>query len=676
MKRSRNRLRTGTLLLLVSVALFRLASPVSAADLRRADAEALSVEMSNRLETMLETVIGKDRSLVKIRVELSSQPVPPEMRVVKGNLRRLPGVVLPEATSEKTRSSSTTPIPVIEKILVTVYLDQKLTKDKVELVKTSVPKWLGLDLNRGDTLKVELIPWRDIPPDDVAVKQLSFMHRNYWVIIGIAGVAILVFILFIILAVPTRKLVRERLRFKPQEQKQPDFDAILKDLKQSMKGTSQEHSTTILEDIKEILAKAPSRVDSLLEDIKGVLEAMAEKSALGGGGGGGAGAAIAAPPPPGAPGFTSNDFLAALKDTIAPGTGGAGGTGTPNEMIEVLQKIEELSRKQVEAMAGTKTFDEPYKYMAALSVREILYYIEGEAARIAALILGHIDAHKSSEVLVSLPADQRIEISLAMAGLVETDKVALEVRNFIQRKMPEVKLRADFNPIKGSKALADILSTAPAEMTNSVLGNMEKENPSLAAAVKREMFLFADILRLDDKAITELLRSVAQHQLSLALTVATDEVKEKFFRNMTNTAVSMVKEEIDMLSPPTGAGGPKKIVLFQDILDVDAKTAQNIFKNIEKDVLKIALKGTSEDIRQKFYSLMTERAATILKEDIEVMATISPQTATDAQNKILARIRQLDNAPLVAQRGLLEKLQELAKAGRVNLGGGEETPAP
>jgi len=628
--------------------------------------------MSNRLETMLETVIGRERSLVKIRVELSSQPIPPEMRVVKGNLRRLPGVVLPETTDEKTRASSVTPIPVIEKIHVTVYLDQKLPKEKVELVKSSVPKWLSLDFNRGDTLRVEPIPWRDIPPEDVAVKQLTFLQRNYWVVIAIASVVILVFVLFILLAVPTRKFVRERLKFKQQEQKQPDFEAIMKDLKQSLKGTSQEDSKTILEDIKEILAKAPTRVDSLLEDIKGVLETMAEKASLTGGGGAGGPAPAEAP---GAAGFTSTDFLAALKETIAPGAG-AGGTGTPTEMIEVLQKIEELSRKQVEAMAGTKTFDEPFKYLNALPVKEIRLYIEGEEARIAALILGHIEANKSSQVMATLTADQRVEVSLAMANLVENDKVAVEVRNFIQRKMPEVKLRADFSPIKGTKALADILSTAPADMTATVLDQMEKESPSLAAAVKREMFLFSDIVRLDDKAIAELLRSVAQHQLSLALTAAAEEVREKFFRNMTGTAVSMVKEEIDTLSPSSGAGEQKKIILFEDILGVDTKTAQNIFKNIDKDVLKIALKGTSEDIRQKFYSMMTDRAAAILKEDIEVMATISQSQATDAQRKILDKIHQLENAPLVAQREILEKLQELAKAGRVTLGQEEGTPAP
>jgi flagellar motor switch protein FliG len=181
------------------------------------------------------------------------------------------------------------------------------------------------------------------------------------------------------------------------------------------------------------------------------------------------------------------------------------------------------------------------------------------------------------------------------------------------------------------------------------------------------MFLFSDIANVNDKAVSEIIRSIDTPRLAMALIKASDKVREKFYKNMTDRAVTMLKEEIDALHPPALDSLGKKMLLFEDILELDNKTVQEIFKKVDKDILKVALKGTSEEIRQKFYSMMTERGAAMLKEDIEVMAAIPRTSAEEAQKKILEMVRALEKEPFVAQQEILEKIRELEKVGRISL---------
>jgi len=351
------------------------------------------------------------------------------------------------------------------------------------------------------------------------------------------------------------------------------------------------------------------------------------------------------------------------------------GPGMSPEVLTTLQKIQDLMRQQVETTAtGSKIMDEPFKYLNTLSKREISLYIDDETPRMAAIILGHIDANKSAEIMSSLPEEREIAVSQAMASLEEKEEVATEIKDFIQRKMPQVKLRADFSPIIGNKALAAILSTLPYNQTTAILDKMEKSNPALADSVKGEMFLFEDIARLDNRTMQEIIKTLDKDRLALALSRATDEIKQKFFSNMTEQATTILKEDIEALAPAPKEEGKEeiKIKLFEDIVNLDNKTIEKIFKLVDKDTLKIALKGTSDEIREKIYSMMTERAAAMLKEDIDVMPTIPRDRVEETHKTILAELENLEKQPLVAQKEIIEKILELEKAGRISIRKGTE----
>jgi len=618
--------------------------------------------MASRVESMLEKLIGKDMCLVKIKLGIY-EPTNKEAISLKSSLRGFPTAVFPQSTEETKTAPSNSTIPLIQSISVIVYLDKSLPNDKIELVKANIPKWLELDYSRGDSLKIELIT---LPTSALAAgtttKSASFFKKNLATIIGIAGAFILGFSLFAFLFIPLRKFLKEVIRMETTGKKQmPDFDKLLEDFKNSLSGTPTQNVDTLLEDIKEMLAKSSgTKTDDFLEEIKGILEKMAKTQGPAG--------AQAAPAAMGGGTSSSVEFLAALKEAISPvSVMASGGGGVSPDVLDALRKIEDLIRRQVEvATTGSKVFDEPFKYLNTLSAKEIALLIEEEPARIVATVLGHIEPSKSASIISSMPEQDKFAVSLAMANLSETNEVVTEIKDFLQRKIPTVKLRSDFLPIAGNKTLANILSSIPYNVSSSILENIEKQNPALAKTIRNEIFLFEDIANLDDSIVAETLKGIDIHRVSLALSIATDKTREKFYKNAPAEVVESLKKSVEESRPEYIEGAPKKIIAFEDIVGLDDKTIQYIFTAMDRESLKVALKGTSEEVRQKFYVQMTERGAAMLKEDIEVMPPVPLAHSEEVQRKILDKIHELENERLVAQQEILEKIKALQLSGRTS----------
>jgi len=674
----KNQLNKITLLgVILASMLLAFAGRLAAAGPSRADQTALELEMSSRLETMLEKLLGKDKCLVKISLTLFELP-PGGSKPLPNSIRNIPSIIYPESQASGGEGSGGSVL--IKNISAVIYLDDKLPQDKVDLVKTTVPKWLELDSNRGDTLTIESIPLgTEAAKDEVAAKQLSFLEKNLQVIMAIAGISVLGFILFILLFLSVKKFMKETTKTKAVEQKNaPDFNAVLESLKETLSAQPAQNIDTLLEDIKEILAKSSSaKTDSVLEEIKETLERIASTQQIGG---------TAAPAPGAAPqgtpqmpgGMASQEFLNALKEAMTPAAapgqmpgapqgpvgGGMGGTVSP-EVVDALHKIENLMKIQVEANTASKqAIDEPIKYINTLSAKEILLLIEGEPARTAAIVLAHTDAVKSAEILGSIDAQRRVEVSVAMATLVENEDVVSEIRDFLQRKLPTVKLRADFAPVTGEKILTEILSSVSPEVASSIIAKIEKENPGLAKEIKKGVLTFEDIAFLEDKIVEDLAKGLPVHQLALALSIASDKVKDKFYKNISESATKKLKEESEALRILSQEEGYKQIVVFEDILSLSNPVIQEILRTQDRDTIKLALRATSEDVRQKFYGVMSERGAAILREDIEVMAPLPHSRYEEAQKKILDKIHNLETERLIAQQEIVDKLKLLKDAGR------------
>ncbi|MCX7661585.1 MAG: hypothetical protein N2Z79_02735, partial [Candidatus Omnitrophica bacterium] len=299
------------------------------------DEANLELELACRLETMIEKLIGRERALVKVDVSLHEKPMAKETFSFKSSVRGIPSIVIPE---KKESSGLTAVYSQIKSILVVIYLDNRLPQEKVELVKTNVIKWLELDFSRGDGIKIELIPWKEVSPEDVEVKQLSFLKRNLWLIIIIASVLIVGTILTVFLVMKMQRSFKEGLSLKTEEKpaiETSKIESTLEEIKNTLiksAGIPQRRTEELLEDIRELMTKFPKRSDAILEEIKETLQkaSLTQVSVS-------SGVGISPGTSP-----TSSDFLTALREVFNPliSSEGRGGTGITPEVAEILKKIE------------------------------------------------------------------------------------------------------------------------------------------------------------------------------------------------------------------------------------------------------------------------------------------------------------------------------------------------
>jgi len=144
----------------------------------------------------------------------------------------------------------------------------------------------------------------------------------------------------------------------------------------------------------------------------------------------------------------------------------------------------------------------------------------------------------------------------------------------------------DLSAAGGAKSVAQILNLAGRSTEKTILGDLEKRNPELATEIKNLMFVFEDLVLLDDRSIQRVLREVDSKELSLALKVATDEVKDAIFRNMSERASGLIKEELEFMGP----------VRLKDVEDSQMKIVEVIRSLEEEGEIVISGRGGEEEI--------------------------------------------------------------------------------
>ena len=171
--------------------------------------------------------------------------------------------------------------------------------------------------------------------------------------------------------------------------------------------------------------------------------------------------------------------------------------------------------------------------------------IRNEHPQTIAVILVHLKTAMASEVLGKLPEDKRTEVSLRIAS---SEKIVSGMIDEIEKAFQDVlagEEGAATHKIGGVGRLAEILNQIDGTSAQMILDEIEEDNPELAAAVKQLMFVFEDLVLVDDKGLQSLLRKVETRELAVALKAASEEVKDKIFQNMSTRAADMVMEEIE-----------------------------------------------------------------------------------------------------------------------------------
>jgi len=189
---------------------------------------------------------------------------------------------------------------------------------------------------------------------------------------------------------------------------------------------------------------------------------------------------------------------------------------------------------------------ESLKWMDPLSVAELL---RNEHPQIVAAILVHLDADQSSAILMQLTDRQRGEILLRVATLEGIQPTALKDLNEVLFKVLAGGDKIRKSSLGGVKAAADMINLLASGADSTVLESIRGYDPDLAQKIMDKMFIFDDVLKLDDRAIQTVLKEVASETLIVALKAATPELREKFLSNMSTRAAEALREDLESRGP-------------------------------------------------------------------------------------------------------------------------------
>lgn len=209
----------------------------------------------------------------------------------------------------------------------------------------------------------------------------------------------------------------------------------------------------------------------------------------------------------------------------------------PKEAERILQQIRTQVRKT------------PFSFLQKAESQNLLTFIQDEHPQTIALIVSHLPHHKASEILAGLPAPKQIEVVKRVANMEQTNpEVISEVEKGLEARLANM-LNQSFEKIGGIETVAEMLNLVDRTTEKSIMEGLEAEDPDLVEEIRRLMFVFEDILLVNDKGIQSVLKEVDNDELALALKTASDELKDKIFRNMSERAATLIKEDMEYMGP-------------------------------------------------------------------------------------------------------------------------------
>ncbi|TMV52029.1 flagellar motor switch protein FliG [Paenibacillus mesophilus] len=258
-----------------------------------------------------------------------------------------------------------------------------------------------------------------------------------------------------------------------------------------------------------------------------------------------------------------------------------------------IQYAKEILEK---ALGSSKAMDIINRLTATLQVRpfdfarkadpaQILNFIQNENSQTIALILSYLQPDQASIILSSLPQDKQADVAKRIAMM---DSTSPEVINQVERVL-EQKLSStvtqDYTSAGGIEAIVQILNGVDRGTERTILDSLEIQDPELAEEIKKRMFVFEDIVNIDNRSIQRIIRDIENADLQLALKVASEEVREVIFRNMSKRMAETFREEMEYMGP----------VRLRDVEEAQTRIVATI-RRLEESGEIIIARGGGDDI--------------------------------------------------------------------------------
>jgi flagellar motor switch protein FliG len=227
----------------------------------------------------------------------------------------------------------------------------------------------------------------------------------------------------------------------------------------------------------------------------------------------------------------------------------------------------------------------PFEFVRKTDASQLLNFIQDEHPQTIALILSYLSPSQASTIISSLAPDKQADVAKRIAQMDRTSPdVIKEVEKVLERKLASL-VNQDYTIVGGVDSIVEILNTVDRGTEKHIMETLEIEEPELADEIRRKMFVFEDILSLDDKSIQRVLREVDNNELAVALKGSNEEVQNIIFNNLSKRLASMIREDMEYMGP----------VRLKDVEEAQQKIV-NIIRKLEDSSEIIISRGGGDEI--------------------------------------------------------------------------------
>lgn len=260
-----------------------------------------------------------------------------------------------------------------------------------------------------------------------------------------------------------------------------------------------------------------------------------------------------------------------------------GGIGYAKDLLEKA-----LGSERAKDVIGKLTASlqvRPFEFVRKTDASQLLNFIQDEHPQTIALILSYLSSNQASAIISALSPEKQTDVAKRIAQMDRTSPdVIKEVEKVLEQKLASL-VNQDYTIVGGVDSIVDILNTVDRGTEKHIMESLEIEDPELADEIRKKMFVFEDILSLDDRSIQRVLREVDNNELAVALKGSNEEVQNLIFSNLSKRLATMIREDMDFMGP----------VRMKDVEEAQQEIV-NIIRKLEDSAEIIISRGGGDEI--------------------------------------------------------------------------------
>lgn len=260
-----------------------------------------------------------------------------------------------------------------------------------------------------------------------------------------------------------------------------------------------------------------------------------------------------------------------------------GGIGYAKELLDKALGSDKAQEVITKLTASLQV--RPFEFVRKTDPSQVLNFIQDEHPQTIAMILSYLSPAQSAMILGALTPEKQADVAKRIAKMDRTSPdVIKEVERVLERKLSSL-INQDYTIVGGVDAIVGILNTVDRGTEKHIMESLEIEEPELADKIRKKMFVFEDILLLDDRAIQRVLRDVDNNDLAVALKGANEEVQNVIFKNLSKRLAAMIREDMEFMGP----------VRMKDVEEAQQKIV-GIIRKLEDSAEIVISRGGGDEI--------------------------------------------------------------------------------